>query len=442
MRQDTQVLRKLYNVFDPFRPLSPGDPAYVDCQEVRGDSNILEELGRGILLSDRPTCQLYAGHRGVGKSTELLRLRKYLEENNFKVIYFAVDEEDIDPEDAQYTDVLLACTRHLLEELKKDADPSPLTTWLKARWQSLKDLAMAEVVFDKLDVSAQVGQFAKLTANLRAVPSARQKIREQVDAHTISLIEALNEFITNAVRGLRDEKDGIVVITDNLDRIVHVVRDEDTRHSSHDEIFLDRSEQLRALRCHVVYTVPISMVYSSRGTVLEDRYGKVQVLPMIKVRTSNNHPYPAGLQKLEELIKRRVKCVASDLSLEEVFDENSLRQLCILSGGHVRNLLLLLKTAIERTSGIPIQTRAIDRAIGDLRSTYRGTINEEEWAMLAHVHLSKQMPNQDEYRKLLFNRCILEYREQAGDILRTWHDVHPLIEKIEQFRKALSAIED
>ncbi|MEQ8383890.1 MAG: hypothetical protein RH949_16175 [Coleofasciculus sp. A1-SPW-01] len=57
----------------------------MDCEEVRGDCDILIELGRSILLSDRVTCNLYAGHRGAGKSTELLRLKADLEEQKYYV---------------------------------------------------------------------------------------------------------------------------------------------------------------------------------------------------------------------------------------------------------------------------------------------------------------------------------------------------------------------
>jgi hypothetical protein len=64
MTQDFQFLRRIYNVFDPFRPLPTGDPAYVDCREVRGDGDILVEIGKEILYSDRMTSQLYVGHRG------------------------------------------------------------------------------------------------------------------------------------------------------------------------------------------------------------------------------------------------------------------------------------------------------------------------------------------------------------------------------------------
>ncbi|GAA6615031.1 hypothetical protein [Scytonema sp. NUACC26] len=53
-----QLLKRTYNAFDPFRPLPAGDPTYVDCREVRGDGDILVEVGREILMSDRMTCQL------------------------------------------------------------------------------------------------------------------------------------------------------------------------------------------------------------------------------------------------------------------------------------------------------------------------------------------------------------------------------------------------
>lgn len=53
MTQEFALLKRIYNAFDPFRPLPARDPAYVDCGEVRGEGDILVEVGREILLSDR-----------------------------------------------------------------------------------------------------------------------------------------------------------------------------------------------------------------------------------------------------------------------------------------------------------------------------------------------------------------------------------------------------
>lgn len=430
------VLRKLYNAFNPAEPLQAGDAAYVDCREARGDRDILQDIGRDILWSNAPCCQLYAGHRGAGKSTELLRLKKHLEDNGKTVVYFAADEEDIDPEDARYTDILLSCTRHLLETLRDRSDPGPLLRWLHSRWQSLKTLATTEIEFENLNLEGQICQFAKLSANLRAVPSTRQKIREQVDAHTVSLLDALNEFITGIHNGPATD---LVVIADNLDRIVPV-RDGESRRTNHDEIFLDRSEQLSALECHVIYTVPISMVYSSRGTHLEDRYGQVDVLPMITVRRRESaEPDPTGLATLRDLVLRRARFDDSGLGPEQLFDgDSTFDELCLMSGGHTRNLVLLVRTALQHSTDLPISLKAVRRATGELRDTYRKTVSEPEWKMLAQVHRTKEMPNQDDYRQLLFNRCVLEYRQLSDDqSVLTWQDVHPLIRGIEQFQRAL-----
>jgi predicted AAA+ superfamily ATPase len=94
------VLTEIYSVFEPFQPPIP--EAYVDCQDVRGKWNVLRELGKVIERSPhKATCQLFSGYRGVGKSTELLHLKEYLEQKKFYVVYFAADQEDIEPQDVE-----------------------------------------------------------------------------------------------------------------------------------------------------------------------------------------------------------------------------------------------------------------------------------------------------------------------------------------------------
>ncbi|MDJ0676209.1 MAG: ATP-binding protein [Calothrix sp. MO_167.B42] len=440
MAGDFKFLRQIYNSFDPFQPLPAGDPAYVDCKEVRGDGDILVEVGRDILYSERMTTQLYAGHRGAGKSTELLRLQEFLDNNGCFVVYFPADEQDIEPEDAQYTDILLACTRHLIEGLK-NANPAPLLNWLKSRWQDLQDLALAEVAFDKLSLNLQIAQFAKITANLRTEPTQRHKIRQLVNPHTVSLIEALNEFIKDGKKNLPEGYEQLVVIADNLDRIVPVPQ-EDGRNN-HDQIFIDRSEQLKALDCHVIYTVPISMVYSNRATDLRDIYGAdAQVLPMIMVQTPDNQPFQRGIDKITEVLQKRINRVKPEMSIVDMFEaQEGLQQLCLMSGGHVRNLLLLMKEAIKYSDTLPIRNRALQRSISEARNTYRNTVYHNEWEALARVYQTKQIENQELYRNLLFQRCVLEYRYiNAEDEIQCWYDIHPLIKGIKEFQNAYTAM--
>ncbi|MDZ8055189.1 MAG: ATP-binding protein [Aulosira sp. ZfuVER01] len=440
MLNNPDLLTELYNAFNPFEPLPADDTRYVDCQDVRGDADILQELGNRMRLANTNTCQLYSGHRGAGKSTELLKLKKYLENRQFYVVYFAADEEDIDSEDAQYTDILLACTRRLLKDLKEIANPRPILDWLKSLWGELKDLAQTPIEFEKLTVEAQIAQFAKLTANLRAVPQLRQQIRQRIDPHTVTLILVLNEFLTDAKQNLPNGCTKLAVIVDNLDRMV-LVKDGDS--TNYEEVFVDRSGQLKGLDCHLIYTAPISLLYSKRGTDIRDIYGECLILPMIMVKTLDGEVYQPGLKKVKEVISKRVRQIAPELSLEkDIFDSpNTLERLCLMSGGHVRNLLLLTQDAIGRTEELPITENAVRRAITQARDTYRRTVENSQWNLLAEVSRSKKLPGDDLYRSLMYNRCLLEYKyfDDEGEMQR-WYDIHPLIQGIAEFKEAVAKL--
>lgn len=439
MTSDFAFLRRLYNAFDPFQPLPVGDSAYVDCNAVRGDGDILQAVGREILLSARKTCQLYAGHRGAGKSTELLRLQKHLNDQGFFVVYFAAEEEDIDPEDVQYTDILLACTKNILAAFK-NLDSQPVLYWLKERWEDLKDLLQTQISFEELSLEVQVSQFAKITTKMRSEPNERRKIRDKINPHTTTLTEALNKFIQNAKKNLPPGYSDLVLIADNLDRIVPIIQPDG--RSNHDQIFIDRQNQLKALDCHLVYTVPISLLYSDRATSLTEIYGTPQVLPMIMVKTPDNQPYQPGIDKVIEILKKRLEKVDPSRDIVNLFEsQDSLNQLCLMSGGHARNLLLLMKQALEYTNTLPISKRALQRSISELRNTYKDTIHANQWEALANVFRTKEIVNNELYRNLLFNRPILEYHSQneEGEIER-WYDIHPLIRGIKEFQNTYSQL--
>jgi len=439
MTSDFDFLRDLYNAFDPFQPLPVGDSAYVDCNAVRGDGDILQAVGREILLSARKTCQLYAGHRGAGKSTELLRLQKHLNDQGFFVVYFAAEEEDIDPEDVQYTDILLACTKNILAAFK-NLDSQPVLYWLKERWEDLKDLLQTQISFEELSLEVQVSQFAKITTKMRSEPNERRKIRDKINPHTTTLTEALNKFIQNAKKNLPPGYSDLVLIADNLDRIVPIIQPDG--RSNHDQIFIDRQNQLKALDCHLVYTVPISLLYSDRATSLTEIYGTPQVLPMIMVKTPDNQPYQPGIDKVIEILKKRLEKVDPSRDIISLFEnQDSLNQLCLMSGGHARNLLLLMKQALEYTNTLPISKRALQRSISELRNTYKDTIHANQWEALANVFRTKEIVNNELYRNLLFNRPILEYHSQneEGEIQR-WYDIHPLIRGIKEFQNTYNQL--
>jgi hypothetical protein len=85
---------KFRRACDPSKTLVFKDPEdkkyYIDFASVRGSEIIEEMKGNIVDFFDVPTCALFTGHIGCGKSTELLRLKAELEDDGFHVVYLCL----------------------------------------------------------------------------------------------------------------------------------------------------------------------------------------------------------------------------------------------------------------------------------------------------------------------------------------------------------------
>lgn len=431
MNETDRLLKALFNSFRPDMPLEPDDPRYVNCNSVRGDQDILEELGGTIKKDDNNTYLLYSGHRGNGKSTELKRLKKDLENYGFVVVYFAAATEkegDLSFQDTQYQDILLSCTRQLLKQLKDKADPSPITNWLKSRWEELTELALTEVSLDNFNVNIALSQFTRITAVMRTEPSKRRKIRELVEPNTESLVKALNEFIESAKASSQNSEKKIVIIADNLDRIA-LIPNEENGQTNLEDIYINRSELMRGLKCDIVYTAPIALLYSRAASDLQTIYETIQILPMIMVESQDGEVLEDGLKMLRTALEKRVACASNLELIPYIFDtEETVQLLCVSCGGHLRDLMYIVRDAINKSSELPITQKAVKRTISKYRRGYMETLQESDWPLLFNVYSVKRKYNEPEYRNLLYRRCILEYYfVDEYDEENIWHNVHPLI---------------
>lgn len=452
--EDFNFIKAIYNKFSPDTPLPAGDPAYVNCSEVRGNDNIEKGLGKKILFADKSLCKLYTGHRGGGKSTEILRLRKYLQDNGCRVIYFEVDK-DIDLNDVDYADILLSCTKNIVEGLKDEVEKTHLNdlyTWMTERLNKIVDLGSSDVELENLSIEQQILPLTKITATVKVIPDKRRQIRKKINDEQIKFTEILNEFIDKAKESLsKKQQSKLVVIADNLDRIP-IIRYED-KSNNYEQIFIDRASALKSLHCNVIYTVPISLVYSNRATTLRDNYSDTEVLPMIMVRDKERKPYPPGIAKVKELINKRIEIVADDfikkqnltpninhkieITANDLFDdETTLNLLCEITGGHLREIMFLMQESINEIDEFPITRKALDIAIAKSRNTYEVQVDHENWQKLVEIYNCQKIINADDYRELLFTRCVLEYR--IPETLEIWHAIHPLIEEIPEFKNALA----
>jgi len=138
---------KFRRACDPSKTLVFSNPEdkkyYIDFASVRG-SEIIEELKGNIVdFFDEPTCALFTGHIGCGKSTELLRLKAELEHDGFHVIYFE-SSDDLEMADVDIGDVLLSIARRISESLEQ-VQLSPQATGFRGLLDATKKVLLTEV---------------------------------------------------------------------------------------------------------------------------------------------------------------------------------------------------------------------------------------------------------------------------------------------------------
>jgi hypothetical protein len=448
----SSIIVQLKHEFDPSQPLEPGDPAYVDCTSVRGDDDIIVDLGRTITDAPRKTCQIYSGHRGGGKSTELKKLKQWLEERGFFVVYFAAatdDAGDLNLRDTEYSDILLACARNIIDGLKslKGLDFRPIAQWIAKSVDELKTILSADIKIEdlKTNVELQLSQFVKLTTAVRLEPQKRDQVRKLMRDQTESLEAALNDLLDNARKKLPPDKRDLVVMADNLDRISPIDRPDG--RTNHDEIFLDRADSLKSLNCHTIYTAPVSFVFSASASRLRDEYGVVKRLPMVAIADRNHQMLDDGYAKLRDVLARRVaKATPGRALVPDIFaEEAAVQRLCMASGGHMRELMRLVQESLNRVDALPIGVKTVQRAIAEARETYLDAIRFEDWEALMAVEQTKDSRNEceDRCRNLLFRLCVLEYREwdEETEDKITWAAVHPLIRSSKEFKQRWDAFQ-
>jgi hypothetical protein len=455
----TLDLRKFFQATDPGKTLVVENPEdkklYIDFSSVRG-GKIIQELKDNITFfsPDNPTCVLFTGHIGCGKSTELLRLKLELEQEGFHVVYFE-SSEDLEMADVDIGDVMLAIARRVSQSLDKIVleEPSRLKELLQGAVKVLnsevtgvkfkvpgakilgESVGDVGITSDKDKFSLYLG-IAEITTKAKSDATLREKLNQYLGPQKTQLLEAINqELLEPAIASLKQlGKKGLVVIVDNLDRIDN--RQKGWGRPQQEYLFVDQGECLTKLHCHLVYTMPLALKFSNDYGNLTQRFSEdPKVLPMVPVQLTDGSACEAGMALLRQMVLARA---FSDLDedqrkdkITEIFDSpQTLDRLCSVSGGHVRDLLRLLNTWIKKGRQLPLSRETLEDVIRSRRNEMTMPISDEEWELLRQVRQRKKVSDDQGYQKLIRSRLVFEYRDKG----ESWFDINPILAEAKELQ--------
>ncbi len=439
-------IRDFFQATNPSRTLSIENEQdkkyYIDFSSVRG-GKIIEEIKENIVFfsPDIPTCSLFTGHIGCGKSTELLHLKSDLIQAGFHVVYFE-SSQDLEMADVDVGDFLLAIARRVSQSLDTVilAEPKTLKALLKGAIAVLNteinDVKLKLPGMPELGVSTDDERFSlsfgigEITAKTKSDATLRERLNQYLGPQKTKLLAAINqELIEPAIAQLKQSgKRGLVVIVDNLDRVDS--RPKPWGRPQQEYLYIDQSEYLTQLNCHLVYTMPLALKFSNDYNNLTQRFPEdPKVLPMVPVMTRDGQRFEPGIELLRQLVLARA---FPDLSpwqrlrrVNELFDtSDSLDRLCCISGGHVRDLLRLLNNWIQRDRKLPLRGETLEALIRIRRNEMTLQISDDEWELLRQVKQRKTVRGDWEYQALIHSRLVFEYRNQFGE---SWFDLNPIL---------------
>ena len=427
---EPDLVQRVYRQFSQ-APLKPEQQKlYVDLDVVRGNMDVVTRLERTIRLAEGgQTCQVLAGHRGSGKSTELFWLKKRLESGSSPFFVVYVDSySEVDSNDVDFPDVLVVMIRQIAAQLKQHAGIELKPDYFRDRFLRLKDLFTSEIDFESFDLDFGL---MKLAGVIKDSPDARAQIRKLLEPDTNNWLYAANDVIGQAVAALAKQgKAGLVVLMDGLDKM-DVHEHGDAGCNTDEYLFVNRAAQLTAFRCHVAYAMPLSLAYSHQEQTIKASYGgHVPVVPMTKVagRPPSTEPYGPGVEKFRDVIARRIE--AANVKPSEVFVSDDVRdKLIALSGGQLTELMRLAREAII-AHGLPIDKRSLRRGEIEGRRGYARQLRADHWPIIKEIRscgsFTRTKENEPAFRELLNGRAILQYVNDEE-----WYGLNPMVAGLE-----------
>ncbi|HEX8273672.1 MAG TPA: hypothetical protein VF615_13635 [Longimicrobiaceae bacterium] len=439
----------VYNSFDAEDPLLADDTErYVDLSSVRGNMRIAPRLVKRIeLAGQQPSYHLLTGHVKCGKTTELNRTAKQLEQKGYATVVFDITKE-AQTYAFDYTAVLLVLAGQVVTQL--GARNPPIKVAGKGAKKLAEFLIEKEITVGrdlsleaggKVDAEIAPGLLASLLGKfgigveLKGGFQRNREITYKIERDTQAFQSALEQLILDARERVQEAGyKGLVVICDGSDKLSQRAPGApEPNQDLHVSLFVEHRSDLCSPPCHIIYSVPIS-IQANLGPDWGNSPEFVPAIPVNQLFDIDATYAEHGRRLLAEVVDRRL--APYGLTIDEFFESRALfENLVSISGGHISDLLLMIRDALveaqiderERLNKADMERAILTRAL-----EYSRLIESIHLPVLSEIAQTQLRPaNGEVYRELVSRRLTLEYL--CGDDIRV--DLHPLVAASDAYRR-------
>jgi len=270
-------LRQLYaNLSD--EALQPESPFYEPVYQNLGLDDPVQQISTLIDFDGVESIRLFSGFRGSGKTTELLRLQRLLQERGYFVLYADALNYVNAAEPIEITDLLLVMAGAFSDALEEELGSNiACETFWDRIWRflnteiNLKEAGVkvgAETPAKGLFGGAKTGLDLKF--ELKSATNFKRGLREALANKLKELKGNVDRFFEDGIKHIREargENTQVVFIFDQLEQLRGTLQTEQEVIRSVERIFSIHVDLLRIPYVHAVFTVPPWLKFVLPGTV-------------------------------------------------------------------------------------------------------------------------------------------------------------------------------
>lgn len=413
-------LEEMISVFNSF-PLNKEnfEDFYVDTSSIRSVINARSEIINTLKYGINPyTKILLMGHKGSGKSTEMVKISEELKDQ-YEIINFSIAQE-VELIGIQYIDVIFAVMSQIIEYLSTSqavkVKPEILDK-MTQYWKNEISIEFTKNEFAEAEAGGEVGLgfLKKISVYGKGIfktgTETKKTIRKSIEPKISYLISLMNETLEDMNDQLKEKQQKeLLIVVEDLDKLDIA----DARH-----LFVEHRKTLLALHLKMIFSFPIYMAYTAEFGMINDDFDKDVLYSMIKVNNSDRSENEEGIAVLKEIVYKRMK--------EKLVAEDALKYMILKSGGAIRDLFSMLTNCaiLELSKTEPQQISMEDATVAAMRlkSTYERFITSpKQFERLIEIYNDPHPENTDEVlSELLKTLAVIEYNGER------WCGVHPVL---------------